>query len=293
MLTPYDWLRQSRTGSELLATLQLLAAYPDILSVDKEVGTPPSALHGLCDRCGIYPRCTRRDGYSDCYCDVCQTIVHDAQNLGQTSRCATVIWGYVDKLPRQFRAGQGFKDSHILGAYAHDANHFLLVVPRLELKVWLQELLIYHGPDLKGLLQIFPTTGGKFVKMYELLCRLHYLEARFPMDCLRVRFISAPHQIYHLREYDRAGVLTFEVAEFVNVLEMAAVFRTLLRPEEQNALRELLQIEDEHEAQFYWGRFLGQLSAEAKDMLNAWKIRRWPRPQVKLLYTLVDYVTYY
>jgi len=290
MLTPYDWLRQGRTGGELLATLQLLAAYPDILaSSDEDVGTPPSALHGLCDRCGIYPRRSSHHRY----CDVCGAIVNDAQNLGQISRHATVIWGNVNKLPRQLRAGQGFKDVHILGAYAYDDNHFLLVIPRRELKTWLQEVLIYHGPDLKGLLQIFPTTGGKSVSMNDLLRRMHYYESRFPMDCLRVRFISAPHQVFHLREYDRAGVLTFEAAEFVNVLEMSAVFRTVLRPEEQNTLRELLKIDDEREAQFFWGRFVGQLSAEAKDMLNAWKIRRWPQPQVKLLYTLVEYVTYY
>ncbi len=289
MLTPYDWLRQSRTGGELLATLQLLAAYPDILAVGEDVGTPPSALHGLCERCGIYPRRAPHNRY----CDVCGVIVNDARNLGQVARYVTLIWGYVNKLPRQFHAGHGFKDAHILGAYAHDDQHFLLVAPRRELKVWLQELLLYHGPDLKGLLQIFPTTGGKAVSMRDMLCRIHYLETRFPMDCLRVRFISAPHQIFHLHEYDRAGVLTFEVSEFVNFLEMAAIFRTLLRPEEQNALRELLKIEDDHEAQFFWGRFVGQLSAEAKDMLNAWKIRRWTQPQIKLLYTLAEYVTYY
>ncbi len=289
MLTPYDWLRQSRTGSELLATLHLLAAHPDMLATTDYVGTPPSALHSLCDRCGLYPRSSLHSPY----CQVCGTIINAARKLGQISRHATVIWGYVNKLPRQFHAGQGFKDAHVLGAYAYDANHFLTIVPRRELKVWLQELLLYHGPDLKGLLQVFPTVSGKFVTMHDLLCRIHYLETRFPMDCLRVRFISAPHQIYHLEKYDRAGVLTFEVSEFVNFLEMAAVFRTLLRPEEQNALRELLEIEDDQEAQFFWGRFVGQLSAEAKDMLNAWKIRHWTQAQVQLLYTLTDYVTHY
>jgi len=268
----------------------LLTTCPDLFAAtEAEVGTPSSALHGLCERCGVYPRRTPKQPY----CDTCGTIINSAKSLGQTSRYATVIWGYVNKLPRQLRAGQGFTDSHVLGAYAHDANHFLLVIPRRELKTWLQELLIYHGTDLKGLLQIFPTTGGKFVAMHDLLRRMHYYEARFPMDCLRVRFIFAPHQIFHLREYDRAGVLTFEVAEFVNVLEMAAVFRAVLRPEEQVALRQLLQIEDEQEAQFLWGRFVGQLSAEAKDMLNAWKIRRWPQAQIRLLYALTDYVTYY
>ncbi len=290
MLTPYDWLRQSRTGGELLATLELLTARPDLFAaVEAEAGTPSSALHALCARCGLYPRTAPQQPY----CAVCDTVIEEAKAQGQISRYATVIWGYVNQLPRQLRAGYGFKDSHILGAYAHDANHFLLAIPRRELKTWLQELLIYHGPDLKGLLQIFPTTGGKFVAMHDLLRRMHYYEARFPMDCLRVRFIYAPHQIFHLREYDRAGVLTFEVGEFVNVLEMAAVFRTVLRPEEQATLRQLLRIEDEQEAQFLWGRFAGQLGAEAKDMLNAWKIRRWPQAQIKLLYVLTDYVTYY
>ena len=75
---------------------------------------------------------------------------------------------------------------------------------------------------------------------------------------------------------------------------MAAVFRTVLRPEEQKVIYELLsKVEDVSEEQFYWGRLLGHLNKEAKDMLNAWKIRSWPPSRVKLLYELVDYVVFY
>ena len=46
-------------------------------------------------------------------------------------------------------------------------------------------------------------------------------------------------------------------------------------------------------AQFYWGRLLGALSAEARDMLEAWKIRLWSEPHIHLLYDLVKYVGFY
>jgi len=190
--------------------------------------------------------------------------------------------------------GEGFDDHHVLGTYVHDENHFLLVMPRRELKPWLQELVIYHGSDLKGLIQILPTTGGrKQVSMGDILCRAIHHEARFPMDQLRVRFFSAPYQILKPHTRDRQGLLTFEVSEFLSVLEMAAVFRTILRPQEQASLYELLNLEDTSEEQFYWGRFMGFLNQEAKDMLNAWRIRQWPKSQIKLLYELVDYVAFY
>ena len=58
-------------------------------------------------------------------------------------------------------------------------------------------------------------------------------------------------------------------------------------------LYELLHVDDTGEAQFYWGRLLGYLNQEAKDMLNAWKIRTWPTSRIDLLYELVDYVAFY
>ena len=74
---------------------------------------------------------------------------------------------------------------------------------------------------------------------------------------------------------------------------MASVFRTLLRPEAQQVLHALLTLEDSSEELFYWGRFLGYLSPEAKDMLSAWRIRGWPKNRIKLLYELVNYVAFY
>jgi hypothetical protein len=129
--------------------------------------------------------------------------------------------------------------------------------------------------------------------MGDILCKAVQHEARFPMDQLRVRFYSAPYQIMQPHTRDRQGLLTFEVSEFLSLLEMAAVFRTMLRPEEQASLYELLNLKDTSEEQFYWGRFMGHLSKEAKDMLSAWRIRQWPRNQIKLLYELVDYVAFY
>jgi len=132
MLSSFDWLRRSRTGAELLATLQYLTAEPDL-----------------------------------------------------------------------------FPTQHALGTYVHDERHFLLLMRRYELKTWLRELVIYHGADLKGLVQIFPTTAARQgASMGEILCRAVHLEARFSMDRLRVRFFSAPYQLLTPRTRDREGLLT-------------------------------------------------------------------------------------
>ncbi len=126
--------------------------------------------------------------------------------------------------------------------------------------------------------------------MGDILCRAIHHEATFPMDQLRVRFYSSPYQLLRPHTRERQGLLTFEVSEFLRLMEMAAVFRALLKPEEQQALHELLDLDDSVEEQFYWGRLVGHLTQEAKDMLSAWRIRTWPENRIKLLYELIDYV---
>jgi len=292
VLNGFDWLRRSRTGAELLATLRVLEEKPDLFDKE-EVGPPHSALDGPCQRCWIYPRVPSRRGTSQ-YCQTCRAILGEAGRLGQVSRRSIIIWGFVNRLPKQLESGRGFSDSRVLGAYVHAPDHFLVAIHRQELKPWLQELVIYHGAALKGLIQILPTMGmGRGITMGDILCRAVHHEGRFSMDQLRVRFFSAPHQLLIPHERDRRGMLTFEITDFLSLLEMAAVFRTLLRPEAQQALQQLLNLTDASEEQFYWGRFLGYLSPEAKDMLHAWRIRQWPKPRIQLLYELIEYVSFY
>lgn len=293
MLNGFDWLRRSQTGAELLATLQLLKEKPDLF-VEEEIGPPHSALEGPCQRCWLYPRAPSTFGRRpNPYCKPCRAILARASRLNRISRVSIVIWGLVNRLPKQLARGEGFHDVRIFGAYVHEP-HFALMLHRRELKPWLQELAIYHGTDLKGVIQILPTTGaGGSLSMADVLCRAIHQEARFSMDRLRIRFFSAPHQLLRPHTRDQVGLLTFEVSEFLSLLEMAAVFRTLLRPEAQQALHALLNLKDASEEQFYWGRFLGYLSPEARDMLSAWRIRQWPRSRIQLLYELVNYVAFY
>ena len=291
MLNRFDWLRRSRTGAELLATLKWFEDTPDLLN-EEEIGSPHSALGGPCQRCWIYPRTP--SPRTSLYCTPCQAILARARELGHISHRSIVIWGLANRLPKPLESGEGFHDSRILGAYVHEQHHFLLMMHRMELKAWLQELAIYHGADLKGLIQILPPTGaGKGIGMGDVLCRAIHHEGRFPLDQLRVRFFSAPYQLLMPHTRDQLGLLTFDASEFLSLLEMAAVFRTLLRPDAQHVLYELLTLDDISEEQFYWGRFLSYLSPEAKDMLSAWKIRQWPQNRIKLLYELVNYVDFY
>ncbi len=322
MLDSFDWVRRSRSGAELLATMEYLEEKPDLFFTE-EIGSPHSALSGPCQRCWIYPRQpassqrsprneeqeTSPDPYHDRkaapYCEPCRTILARASRLGKISRQSVAIWGWVNQLPKQLETGEGFHpsvsskvgkavDRHVLAAYVHGQNHFLLMMRRYTLKPWLQELLLYHGAELKGVIQVLPTTStGGGVDMADVLGRAVHQEARFSMDQLRVRFFSAPYQLLKPHTRDREGLLTFEVSEFLSLLEMAAVFRTILRPEAQQALHELLTLDDPSEEQFYWGRFLGYLNQEAKDMLTAWRIRQWPKARIQLLYELTNYVAFY
>lgn len=293
MLSRFDWLRLSRTGAELLATLRHFAVNPDLPPDGREIGPPHSGLSSPCERCWLYPPLP--DGR---YCPTCQAVLKRAWRLGDLSRHSSVIWGFVDRLPRQLRSDRspqdkGWKDSRILGTYVHDEHRFLLMLHRKELKTWFQELAIYHGTDLRGLIQVFPTTGSPHFTMGEILCRVVHHESRFPMDRLRVRFFSRVSHVREPHRYDRQGILTFDVRDFLSLLEMASVFRTILPPDEQEMLHKILNTQDSQEAQLYWGRFLGYLDQEARDMLNSWGIRSWPKPQIRLLYDLTEYVAFY
>lgn len=289
MLSSFDWIRRSRTGTELLATLRYLAEEKNLSSKEEKIGPPFSALAGLCHRCWIYPCISRRASY----CKTCGTIRRIGAATCEVSPRSILIWGLVNQIPRHFLIEKEREKNLRWKIYLHDQNRFLRVLPRLRIKEWLQDLVIRCGPDLTGLLQIFPTTGaGVDTSMGDVLCRVILHEANFPMDRLRIRFYSHPHQVLkpHLREQE--GLLTFEVAEFLQFLEMAEVFRALLRPEEQKEISELLARGDESGQQFYWGRLLGRLDKQAKDMLTAWGIRHWPWNKIHLLYELIDYVAF-
>jgi len=291
MLSIFDWIRQTKTGSELLATLQYFQNHSSELSQTQEaISGPVSLFNRPCKRCWLY-HC--HDNQKLLYCKTCLAIIARAKMLGHQSRQAIVVWGHVAGLPKQLESKTGFYSSNIQGSYIHDTQHFMIVMNRFKLKTWIQELLIYHGTDMKGLIQIFPTTGQiKRGTMGDIICRAIHQDSRFPMDMLRIRFFSKPYQLFtpHVRE--QKGLLTFEVRNFLKLLEMASIFRSLLRPEDQQILLDMTKLKNKSEEQFLWGRLTGYLSSEAKDMLNAWKFRQWSKNQITLIYELLDYVKY-
>ena len=291
MLNTFDWLRRCRNGAELMAVLDLAEKEPELFPEPGEkLGPPVSGFTKPCQRCWIYAP-LKEVGLA--YCKTCLAILAKAKHLDRPARITTVVWGYVNQIPKHLLKMEGIYAGGKYRRHIPDDNHFLLTLERLDLKTWLQELLLYHGSDLKGLIQVFPTCGGiKKEAMGGLLSRAAYQEGRFPMDRLRVRFFPNPYQLFVPHRRERQGILTFEVTEFLRWLEMATVFRSLLKPESQQTLFELLNIDNPREEQFYWGRFMGFLSAEAKDMLTSWRIRQWPKTQIQLIYELLDHVAF-
>jgi len=288
MLSSFDWLRLCRSGAELMATLRCLKELP-ALATQQEIGSPHSALSGPCLRCWIYRRTTFATGESR-YCGFCHAINGRIRGFANFARHSVVIWGYISRAPLQLFDREPGQPNRRSDFYVHEENRFLLMMAKRELKLWLQELILYHGLDLYGLLQIFPATAARTsLTMGDLLCLAVHHEADLSMNRLRVRFYSSPYHMIRPRIRDREGLLTFEISEFIGLLEMAEVFCTILKPWEQKELLDLLRIGDPLQEQFYWGRFLGGLNQQAKDMLASWRIRQWPANRIRLLYELVDY----
>ncbi len=290
MLNQFDWLRRSRTGAELVAAIQLFSEpsgnFNDLLA-QQALGAPVSALNALCQRCYVFPRTSPTRSF----CPVCQKIVDRARKNANVSRSSILIWGFVNILPRKVQNREYARARYYGGIFTPDEHHFLMAMNRRQLKLWLQDIIVYDGASLKGLLQVFPTTAlVRDFSMGDFLCQVISQERMYQMDLLRVRFYTNPEAMLSHRESEGKEIFNYEIAHFIRLLEMAEVFASLLRPNEQQLLSELLALQDPQESQFYWGRFLGQLNLKAKDMLEAWQIRRWPENQIQLLYELTDYV---
>lgn len=289
MLTPYDWMRICRTGAELIATIRTFSDSGDCFDQSPSaLGPPISALNRPCRRCWIYAPEPGSD-----YCLTCIRILYDASKLRKASYNAVVLWGCVDRIPDIVLGKKGRYPEQVNGVFIVDEQRFLLVIPRLFLISWIRDFFVHHGDEIKGLFQIFPTTGEtRRGCMNDLLVRAAHHETRLPMDAMRVRFFPDPFLLFAPHEREQEGLLTFEIQEFFRQMEYASIFRTLLKPEEQKMLLELASIKNPNEANFYWGRFLGVLTPEAKDMLNAWNFRNWPQKQIRLMYELLSYVPF-
>jgi hypothetical protein len=290
MLNSFDWLRLAFTGAELLATLDCIVHEPDVLS-GGSLGAPLSALDGPCERCRYHARLA-----NDSLCAGCRAILTRRKRYTAVARHVVLVWGCVNRLPRALRKLELGGQTAVFspngsGVYIAGARRFLQVVVRRELQSWLHDLLLYDGGALTGSLQIFPTTGAnRNLCMNDLVVRIVERETVSGQDQLRVRFYGAPYHVLNHYSLEQEGLLTFGAADFLGMLEMAVVFRQMLHPREQDMLRELLNIDDLNQEQFYWGRFLGMLSREARDMLHAWQVRQWSREQARLFYELLGYV---
>ncbi len=291
MLNIFDWIRRCRNGAELLATLHYFDFHqPNLLPEPKALAGPMTLTTRPCPRCWIYPG--QMDTINNC-CRLCGDILLHVPAYNKLSPKCIIVWGHVSQIPKQL-SGQSVSDStRTINDYIHDEHHFLVVLPRQRLRNWLQEVLLYDGADVKGLFQVFPTIGSSSrASLDDLLCRAMHYDAQFGMDALRVRFFPDPYMLFspHIREAQ--GKLTFLIDQFLSLLEMAHVFRSLLKPEEWNVLKTITTISNKTEKRFAWGRFTGMIKPEARDMLNSWNFEKWSANQINLLYELLDYVTY-
>ncbi len=289
MLSPFDWIRRSETGAELIATLRHLAKSA-ISKAPHEAGPGEvfTAISGPCRRCWIYPRQA-----GNLYCQMCQAVLKSSVGLTMESFRSVIVWGCVNMLPELLFKAKSDGEERFTASYIHDDNRFLAMLPKRSLKDWLQDIGIYYGSELKGLLQVTPTSGVNApLNMGEVLVHVVRQESSFALDQLRVRFYSSPYHVLKIEFMEKRGTLTFDINAFIELLEMAEVFRTVLYKNEQKQLIELLKADDTPETHFLWGRFWGELTPMGRDMLESWRIRSWPKPRVYLLIDLLDYANY-
>lgn len=227
------------------------------------------------------------------HCPMCRSVLSTAAWVRKNDQAkqTVIVWGYVNRLPQDLTTGSYRADKRMRGTVVCDSHRFLVALNRRSLHHWLRKVLLYDGLEMRGVLSVLSATSAQYHRAGELLCQVDYQAQRFGFDQLRVRFLPTPEHILQGRNLEKQGLITFDAVQFMGMLESAAVFRSVMLPEEQQTLRQVLAIADPNEAQFYWGRFLSMITPEAKDMLTAWKVRQWSPEQRRTFFELVNYVT--
>jgi len=294
MQSIFDWIRFCRTGGEVIATLEYFKHNPvDRLAEIKALAGPITADQAPCSRCWRHPAYSRKAGAYRAHCRTCEWIVKTAGSRSQQSSHSIVIWGHVDRLPEHLVSQSGLYGRVDVLSHHTDSRHFLLVMDRRTVREWIRETMLYHGSDLKGFIQCFPTSGQMVSgNMGERICVAAHYDNLFPMDRLLIRLYVKTQYLDHPSRFQNKGIFTYAVQEFIRMLDMAAIFRSLLNPQEQELLKTLAAVKSEDESRFSWGRLIGALSPEARDMLSSWNFRSWTQDQIATLYAFFDYVDF-
>jgi len=290
MFSDLDWILRCRTGHELFATLKCFDEVVGSLRHQTELGPPPGAVSELCHRCWILPLSPSPN--TSPYCPFCKRVLERCRPASQPSMGSIVLWCTLNRLPRHLRSRSGFYHHPNRAIYVHDEWHFLMMIPIRSLKPWIEEMLLYEV-DINGLVVIFPPVSRQPFVLGDLLARMMCESPEIGMDHLWIRFYASPFQVFASDMQHRKECFQTEISDFLALLETATVFRSLLPPDAQQMLYELLHLQDANEAQFYWGRLMNRLSPQAIDMLGAWGIRMWPKQRLQMLYDLLNYVEFY
>jgi len=290
MFSDLDWILRCRTGHELYATLKCFDEAVGPLRHRTELGPPPGATSELCHRCWVLPL-DPNSGASP-YCPFCKRVLDRCWQLSQRTFGFLVLWCTLNRLPRHLQSRSGFYGYPDRVFHVLDERHFLMMIPIRALKPWIEEMLLYEV-DINGLVVVFPPISRQPFVFGDLLARMMCEAPEIGMDQLWIRFYASPFQVFASGMRSRIESLDAEISDFLALLETATVFRSLLPPDAQQTLFELLHLTDANEVQFYWGRLLNRLTPQAIDMLGAWGIRFWPKHRLKMLYNLLDYVEFH
>ncbi len=299
MLAISDWMRLSRHGADLLATLFVLQSQPEELA-RLRLGPPHSASAQLCRRCWVYHTLAE----TAVLCPVCASIQMAVRRFYTTTQHTVIVRGHVNLIPAPLRTAcadpgvaisafsPGLKTAAV---YLQDQTHFWALLKKYDLQGWLQNLVFHHGSELTGDLQIFTTMGSAKpgAIMGDILLGAENMESnRVRQEGLHVRFY--PKSGYLLLPPAKAEPLSHAcpVTDFIAFLELAHLFRKLFRPDEQSQILELLQLKEVRERKFFWGRLLGRISAQASELLERWQVIAWPPQKIKVFEDLLTYVPF-
>lgn len=284
MLALFDYICRCKTGSELYGALKIKNQIKQHLD-DQNIGVPCTAVYGPCQRCWIY----------DCnvgeeYCPLCNSILEHSQGHNLVFQDITLIWYDFDLFPTSIE--KILPEDHI-GFIPLNYRSGLIMCMRSSIQNWLRSLTLKYGSLIKGLLQIFPTMGqGNIVGMGDILSTAKSQSKSLQFNNLWVRFYPEAWQLLDTKRREELGILTFEISDFISLIEKSKIYKEVIPNRFRNDIFELITKQDIDSESYYWGKLKRSLNKKAIDLIDSWKLKNWDKNKVELLYELSNYTTY-
>ena len=187
---------------------------------------------------------------------------------------------------------EDFLPKNVIGHIDLDYRSGLIMCYRKDIQSWLQDLVLFYGESLKGMLEIFPTMGqGSIIGMGDILSTAKHEASSLSYNKMWIRFYPESWQLLETKKRHDNGILTFSLSEFIAFIEKANVFKEIIPYRFRSDIYDLIVNSNIKSESYYWGKLKRSLNKKSIDLIDSWQLKAWNKEQLEILYELSNYST--